>query len=61
MCFFHEHLSEEANDVWYPLTHWGFDKMAANFLMTYSNEFSWMKIACKFQLRFHWSLFPMVQ
>ena len=34
--------------------------MAANFLTTFSNAFSWMKIQ-KFGLRFHWSLFPKVQ
>ena len=28
--------------------------------MTFSNAFTWMKI-CKFWLKFHWSLFPMVQ
>ena len=42
------------------LTHWGRDKMAANFLTTFSNAFSWMKIY-EFRLRFHWSLFPRVQ
>ena len=36
-----------------PLTHWGRDKMAANFLTTVSNAFSWMKIY-EFRLRFHW-------
>ena len=39
------------------LTHWGRDKMAAIFVTTISNAFSWMKIN-KFRLRFHWSLFP---
>ena len=38
------------------LTHWNRDKMAAILQTTFSNAFSWMKI-----LRFHWSLFPMVQ
>ena len=38
------------------LTHWGRDKMAANFLTTISNAFSWMKIY-EFRLRFHWGLF----
>ena len=33
--------------------------MAANFLPTFSNAFSWMKIY-EFRLRFHWSLFQMV-
>ena len=42
------------------LTHWGQDKIAANFLTTFSNAFSWMK-TYNFRLRFHWSLFPMVQ
>ena len=42
------------------LTHWGRDKMAANFLMTFSNAFSWIKIY-EFRLRFHWSLLPRVQ
>ena len=39
------------------LTHWGWDKMASNFLPAFSNAFSWMKMY-KFWLRFHWSLFP---
>ena len=39
------------------LTHWGRDKMASNFLTTFSNAFSWMKIY-KFRLRFHWSFVP---
>ena len=34
--------------------------MAANFLTTFSNAFSWKKIY-KFRSRFHWSLFPGVQ
>ena len=38
------------------LTHWGRDKMAAIFLMTFSNAFSWMKIY-EFWLGFHLSLF----
>ena len=44
------------NSCCLPLTHWGRDKMAANFL-TFSNAFLWRKIY-KFRLRFHWSLFP---
>ena len=36
------------------LTHWGWDKMAANFLMTFSKAFCWMKIY-KFQSKFHWN------
>ena len=39
------------------LTHWGRDKMAANFTTTFSNAFSRMKI-CIFRLLLHWSLFP---
>ena len=35
-------------------------KMDAKFLTTFSNAFSWMTI-CKFRLRFHWSLFPVVK
>ena len=44
----------------YRLTHWGRDKMAANFQTTFSNAFCWMTMY-EFRLRFHWSLFPMVQ
>ena len=39
------------------LTHWSQYKIATNFLMTFSNAFSWMKIY-EFRLRFHWRLFP---
>ena len=42
------------------LTHWGRDKMAVIFQMTYSNAFSWMKMY-EFRLRFHWRLFLGVQ
>ena len=42
------------------VTHCGRDKMAAIFQTTFSNAFFWMKI-CKLWLRFHWSLFQMVQ
>ena len=42
------------------LTHWGRDKMAAIFQMTFSNAFSWMKMY-EFRSRFHWSLFLRVQ
>ena len=42
------------------LSYWGRDKMAANFLTTFSNAFPWMEIY-QFRLRFHWSLFPRVQ
>ena len=37
------------------ILHWGRDKMAANFLTTISNTFSWLKIY-EFRLRYHWSL-----
>ena len=43
--------------VW---TQWGRDKIAANFLTTFSNGFSWMKMY-EFRLKFHWSFFLMVQ
>ena len=42
------------------LTHWVRDKMAAIIQTAFSYEFSWMKMY-KFQLRFHWSVFPRVQ
>ena len=42
------------------LTHWGRDKMAAIFQMTFSNGFSWMKMY-EFRFTFHWSLFLGVQ
>ena len=38
------------------LIHCGQDTMAASFLKTFSNAFSWMKMH-EFRLRFHWSLF----
>ena len=38
------------------LTHWGWDKIAAILQMTFSNEFSCMKIFI-FSIEFHWSLF----
>ena len=46
--------------MWNMLTHWGQEKMAANFLTIFSNAFSRMKIY-KFRLKFHWKLFPRVQ
>ena len=46
--------------LFYLLTHWGQEKMAAIFQTTFSNTFSSMKMY-KFRLRFHWSLFPRVQ
>ena len=42
------------------LTHWGWDKMDAISLTTFSNEFSWMKMY-EYRLKFHWSLFLRVQ
>ena len=42
------------------LTHWGRDKVAAIFQTPFSNAFSWMEMY-EFRLKFHWSLFPMVQ
>ena len=42
------------------LTHWGRDKMDAIFQTTFSNAFSWMKMF-EYRLKFHWSLFLMVQ
>ena len=44
----------------HPLTHWGWDKMAAISQTILSNPFSWMKMF-EFRLRFHWSWFPRVQ
>ena len=41
------------------LTHWGRDKMAADYLTTFPYTFSSMKIY-KFRSRFHWSLLPRV-
>ena len=38
------------------LTHWGRGKMAAIFLTTFWNAFSWIKM-CEFCLRFHWNVF----
>ena len=40
------------------LTYWSWHKMAANYLMTISSAFSWMKMY-EFHLRFHWNLFLM--
>ena len=42
------------------LPHWGRDNMAANFRRIFSDALSWMK-SCVFWLKFHWSLFLMVQ
>ena len=43
------------------LTHWGCDKMAGIFQMTFSNAFSWMKMIFEFWIQFDWSLFLRVQ
>ena len=43
-----------------PLTHWGWDKMAAIFQPPFSSAFSSMKMY-EFLLKFHWSLFLGVQ
>ena len=43
-----------------PLTHWGWNEMAAIFQTTFSKVFSWKKIY-KFWLQFHWSLFFGIQ
>ena len=42
------------------LTHWDQDKMAAIYQTHFSNAFSGIKMYT-FRLRFHWSLFPMIQ
>ena len=41
------------------LTLWGQNKMAANFLTTFSNAFSWMK-TYRVWIRFYWRLLPRV-
>ena len=41
----------------YPLTHWGWEKMAAIFQMIFSSALSWMKMY-KVWLRFHQCLLP---
>ena len=46
-------------DRWF-LTHWGRDKMADIFQMTFSHAFSWMKMY-ELSLKFQWSLFLRVQ
>ena len=63
MKIFHQYvpLVWSSNELqWLDLTQWGRDKMVAIFQMTYSNAFSWTKM-CEFRLKFHWSLFPVVQ
>ena len=53
--------SKQAQNVYgYSLTHWGRDKVAANFQTTFSNAFSPMKMF-EFRLIFHWILFLRVQ
>ena len=42
------------------LTHWGRDKMAANFQTPFSIALSWKKMF-EFRLKFHWRLFLRVQ
>ena len=42
------------------LTYWGRDKMDAISLTTFLNAFSWTQIF-EFRLKFHWSLFHIVQ
>ena len=42
------------------LMHWGQDKMVSILQTTFSNAFSWMKML-ELRLKFHWSLFSMVQ
>ena len=61
------HLVAELRFRWQPgvlkvsfLTHWGRDKMDAISQTTFSSAFSWMKMF-EFRLKFHWSLFLMVQ
>ena len=46
--------------IWFLLTHWGRDKMDAILQTTFSSAFSGMKIF-GFRLKFHWSLFLMLQ
>ena len=42
------------------LTHWGRDKVDAISQMTFSSQYSWMKML-ELRLKFHWSLFLRVQ
>ena len=57
---FRNHLNKILEETVGMLTHWGRDKMAAKYLTTFSNAFSWMKMY-QFWLRFHWSLLSRVQ
>ena len=52
------HLFKEASNQ--GLTHWGPDKMGDILQMTFSSGFSWTKMF-EYLLKFHWSLFLMVQ
>ena len=45
---------------WYPITHWGRNKMAAISKKTFSNQFYWIKMY-EFFLKFHWNLFLSVR
>ena len=61
----HNAMDDGDNEVSNPnlqdiLSHWGWDKMAAISLTTFSNAFSWIKMY-EFSLRFHWNLFLRVQ
>ena len=53
-------LSESQDISMDILAHWGRDKMAAIFPMTFSDIFSWMKMH-EFLIIFHWNLFLRVQ
>ena len=53
-------LTKTYDAIWWHLsvsTHWGRDKMAANFQTTFANRFSWMKMY-EFLSKFHWSFVP---
>ena len=58
--FYQIWISGPRSVIQWLLTHWGRDKMAAISKTTFSHAFSWMKMY-EFRLRFHWSLFLMVQ
>ena len=53
-------FTHHCSDILFALTHWGPDKMASIFQMTFSKAFSWTKMP-EFRLNFHWSLFLRVQ
>ena len=46
--------------IFLSVTHWGRDKVAANFLTTFQRSCYWTKMY-EFRLRFHWSLFLRVK